>query len=67
MWNYQIGKYKYKGETYYGLFEMIEFDGKKGWTEDPVALEYSESPEDIISQLKYMLKDAKHYDVFDAE
>lgn len=66
-WNYQIGKYKYKGETYYGVFEYMTVDGKEGWTEDPVAFEYSESPEEIIKDLEMMLKDVKHYKVFDAE
>lgn len=65
-WSYRIGKYKKDGKTYYGLFEYIKLEKEgDGWTEEPVALEYSRSPEEIIQELEYMLKDAKHYKVFD--
>lgn len=65
MWHYQIGKYVSDGKEYYGVFEVIEHEGKTGWTEDPVAFPYSESKEDIIQQLQYMLNDCTNLDVFD--
>lgn len=67
MWHYQIGKYKEDGKDYYGLFEMFDIDGKKGWTEKPVALEYSEHPQEIIEEVTYMLQDVAHYPIFDAD
>ena len=68
-WHYRIGKYTFKGETYYGLFEYITEDGGKkiSWTWDPVALPYAETVEEVLHDLENMLKDAKHYDVFNAD
>ena len=63
-WNYQLMKHtEPDGEVWYAVHEDYRFGG---YTTNP-ANAYGETPEEVVVQLKAMLKDIEKYGVKDYE
>jgi hypothetical protein len=57
MWHYQVIQH----DGYVGIHELIEIDGKLGWTEEPELV--GDDVPDLLHQLELMKKDIEEYGV----
>ena len=50
----------------FAVHELIDSDGKIGWTEDALT-DHCETPQELVEMLEQMLEDIKDLDVKDYE